>query len=411
MQRANVMTWFPTVCALTVGVALSLGEQMAAGAEAGRTFYITPDGAGSRDGSSWDSAATLAGLSTLIRHAGPGGTILIRADQGDYATANPIVLRDGGSRDRPVKVTGADASGRPMRARIVGTRSDPYTPGGKPGSPVFRLVSGANDIRFENLSFRNQGNGCFHIGADIRNLAIEHVDARNVRRFVENYRAGAAISASVDGMIIRNVEVNGFSKGAIRLQFDTRNVLIEDVVGDSERQDGDNFAEGVALEGTVHDVILRRVTMRNSHDTLHEYWNGDGFTTESGTYRIRFEDTTGSGNTDAGYDLKSSSTVLIGALSEDNKHNYKVWGRNVTISDCIGRAPYRRGGTGVQDHVEILEGADVTITDCQFLDSDPSTTIFHVERNARLRIRSTTVSKHGNAKMSLVEDGGTLILE
>ena len=56
--------------------------------------------------------------------------------------------------------------------------------------------------------------------------------------------------------------------------------LMEDVLGDSERQDGDNFAIGIALEDTVHDVVLRHVTMMNSHDSTNEYWNGDGFTTE-----------------------------------------------------------------------------------------------------------------------------------
>src|SRR5262249_29716929 len=158
---------------------------------------------------------------------------------------------------------------------------------GVPGTEVFRLVSGANHIRFMHLSFRNHGNGCLRIAADIRDLTVEEVDAHNVRRFIENTAFEKGVSASVDGLVIRRVNVKGFSKSAVRLRYDTRNVLLEDVIGDSERQDGDDFAEGVALEGTVHDVVLRRVTMRNSHDTLHEYWNGDGFTTEANVSRIR----------------------------------------------------------------------------------------------------------------------------
>ncbi len=397
------------------GVALVLAS-IAAGsrgtcAQVAGKLYITPTGAGSRDGSSWENAASLVSLPVLIGRAGPGGSVLIRADLGDYKTMGQIDMRTGGEPGRPVTVIGVDSSGRPMKATIVGTRSDPYRPDGIPGSAVFRLGRGANHLRFEQLAFHNQGNGCFYVAGDIRDLGIRHVEATNVRRFFENFAAGGAGSATIDGLVIANVDVTGFSKGAIRLQYDTHDVVLEDIVGDSKRQDRDNFAEGIALEGTVHDVVLRRVAMRNSHDTLHKYWNGDGFAAEQDTYRIRFEDTIGSGNTDAGYDLKSNETVLLRALAEDNKHNFKLWGRNVTVDSCIGRNPHLRGGTGVQDQLEILKGADVTIRRCDLSDRDPLTTVFHVENGARLTIEDTTVSKHPSASNSLVEEGGTLIVE
>jgi hypothetical protein len=390
---------------------IAAGSTEARADAAGGTVYITPTGAGNRDGSSWESAASLMSLPVLIGRAGPGGKVLIRADLGTYNITRQIEMRVGGEPDRPVTIMGVDSSDRPMKATIVGTRADPYRPDGPPGSAVFRLGRGANHLRFEHLSFRNQGNGCFYVSGDIRDLAIQHVDAANVRRFFENYAAGAPGSATIDGLIIRDVEVKGFSKGAIRLQYDTHNVVLEDILGDSEWQDRDNFAEGVALEGTVHDVLVRRVTMRNSRDTLHAYWNGDGFTAEQNTYRIRFEDTMGSGNTDAGYDLKSNDTVLLRASAEDNKHNFKIWGNNVTIHSCIGRGPHRRGGTGVQDQVEILKGANVTITGCEFVDSDPMTTVFHVETGARLKVLDTKVSRNPTATTSLVEEGGILILK
>jgi hypothetical protein len=384
---------------------------IAYGNTAPRTLYITPQGAGGRDGSSWETAGTLSDLPTLVARAGAGGRVLLRADLGAYKIAEPIPLNQGGSTNQPVTVEGVDSSGNPMKAMIVGTRSDPYSVDGAPGSAVFRLEHGANHLRFEHLSFRNQGNGCFHAAADIRDLVIEHVDAKNVRRFLEDLAARTAPSATIDGLTIRNVEVKGFSKGAVRLQYNTHGVLMEDVVGDSERQDGDNFSEGVSLEGTVHDVVFRRVTMRNSQDTLHEYWNGDGFATERNTYHIRFEDTVSSGNTDAGYDLKSDDTVLIGALAEDNKKNYKMWGRGISISNCVGRQPHVRGGTGGQDQVEITPGADVVIAACKFSDSDPSSTIFHVEAKASLTVLDTSVMKDPAARLSLVVEGGALIFK
>lgn len=405
------MSVFRSARALAGGLVWLLACLAVSRAAASTTLYITPEGGGRRDGSSWADSGTLANLPVLVGRAGPDGRVLMRADLGVYRTLSPISMGVGGSPGHPVMVQGVDGSGRPMKAQIVGTRGDPYTPGGAPGSPVFRLGAGADHLRFAHLSFRNQGNGCFYIARDIQDLVIEHVDAINVRRFVENVAASRARSATIDGLTIRDVAVNGYSKGAIRLQYDSHDIVLEDVVGDSQRQDGDNFAEGVALEGTVHDVLFRRVTMRNAQDTLHKYWNGDGFTAEQNTYRLRFEDTMGSGNTDAGYDLKSSNTVLVRAMAEDNKHNFKMWGRGVEISACIGRGPHLRGGTGVQDQVEILKGADVTISRCQFSDSDPSTTIFHVEAGARLTVTDTSISKHPEAANSLVEPGGTLVIK
>jgi hypothetical protein len=385
--------------------------RLSVAADAGSSLHITPTGAGRRDGSDWDNAAVLLQLPVLLARAGPGARVNIRADLGPYNVTRPIPLRNGGSPEHPIVVAGIDGSGKPMQAELIGTRADPYDAKGARGSDVFRLLEGANHLRFQYLSFINQGNGCFHIAADVRDIAIENVGARNVQRFVENHVTGTSKSASIEGLKVRNLEVIGFSKGAIRLQYDTHDVLLEDILGDSQHQDGDDFAEGIALEGTVHDVVLRRVTMRNSRDTLHEYWNGDGFATERNVYRIRFEDTLASGNTDAGYDLKSNDTVLIRTISEDNKHNFKLWGRNISVSDCIGKAPHRRGGTGVQDQLEILQGADVTFTRCRFSDSYPATTVFHVESGARLSVTDSHVSKHPDARMSLIEEGATLIFK
>ena len=401
-----------TTALLVLGLtAAAIGPFTATAGQEGRARYITPDGAGTRDGSSWANAGILTQLPDFLARAGPGTSIYLRADQGPYSTAGPITLRNGGVAGRRVAVSGVDGAGKPMRAIFAGTRDSPYAPTGRPGSAVFRLTTGASHLHFRDLSFRNQGNGCFHLAADLRDVAIEDIDAVNVRRFVENYAAGRAESASIDGLTIRNVVVTGYSKGAIRLQYDTRNVTLEDIVGDSERQDGDNFAEGVALEGTVHDVVVRRVTMRNSHDTLHRYWNGDGFTTEKDTYGIRFEDTVASGNTDAGYDLKSSATVLVGTTAQDNKHNYKIWGRDVAITDCVGLDPHLRGGTGVQDQMEILSGADLAVTRCRFADNDAATVVFHVEAGAHLSVLDTNVSKHPDAKAALVAEGAFLSIK
>jgi hypothetical protein len=103
------------------------------------TAYVTPKGAGHRDGSSWMNAGTLSAFGALLARAGPGGRILLRADTGAYETPTSIDVRGGGTPDRPITVMGVDASENPMKAVIVGTRATPYSPEGSPGSEVFRL--------------------------------------------------------------------------------------------------------------------------------------------------------------------------------------------------------------------------------------------------------------------------------
>jgi hypothetical protein len=378
------------------------------------TRYISPAGSGTKDGSSWDNAAPLASLSKLIDVAGPGGEVLLRADQGAYHLSDPVFVQAGGAANAPVTIRGVDASGAARSAEFIGTRAANWQPGLSEGQEAFRLLDGANHLTFENLSFQNIGNGAFRAGSDLSDLTIEHVTATNVGRLVENYVSGAATSASIDGLTVRDVDIQGFSgAGAIRLQYDTRNVLLEDVVGDSQHQNGGLYVNGVVLDDTVHDVVLRQVTMKNSYGKggPDDYWNGDGFTTERGVYNVRFEDTLASGNTDSGYDLKSSNTILVRAVAEDNTRNYKLWSDSITLQDSVSLNPDAKGGVNVQGHIQLTDGARVTMTGGQVRDADPATTVFDLWKpGAHLEVSGTVVSVHPDARLSGLGSGSTLNL-
>ncbi|WP_162820474.1 hypothetical protein [Microvirga calopogonii] len=372
-----------------------------------RTLYVSPSATGTRDGTSWDNAGSLDMLSLFISRVGAGGTILLRADAGPYRTERQISIRSGGSPNAPVTIAGANISGTPARALIEGNRSEPWTVGSNPGSEAFRLESGANYLRFESLTFQNQGNGCFRVSSDVQGLELQDIDARNVRRFFENGPGTADKIASVTGLTIRRVTVRGYSKGAIRLSGNSSDIIIEDVMGDSERQDGDDFAIGVALQGSVKNVLLRRVTMMNSQDTTHGYWNGDGFATERHVSGVRFEDTVAAGSTDGGYDIKSSETILMRTRAEDNMRNYRIWG-NVKVVDCISRDPNKRGGNGKQNHFWVAKDARVEISGCRIEGGDARTIAFQIESKGEVIVRDSEISIGPDARMSLIETGGSL---
>src|SRR5690349_15901410 len=242
------------------------------------TFYVSPTGSGLGDGSSIQNAGTLANLNKFIQSAGPGGQVLLLADQGAYQQNTQLTITAGGAEGAPVTIRGIDSQGNPMAAEILGSRSPSWTLGMSEGNELFRLLSGANNLVFEDLSVKHFGNGVFRAGADISNLTIRDVEASNVTRFIENYVSGAATSATINGLTVQDVTVTGYSRNVIRLQYDTHNVLIDNVVGDSQRTNGGLYVSGIALDGTVHDVLISDTEMKNNfgQGTATEYWNGDG---------------------------------------------------------------------------------------------------------------------------------------
>ena len=348
------------------------------------TLYISPTGSGSGDGSSAANAATLKDLPRLIAAAGPGGQVLLLADQGAYiAPPDALAIVAGGTASAPVTIRGVDSAGNAMAATITGTRPEPFDPANPPGEEIFRLLNGADNLRFTDLTFQNVGTA-FRVGADVHNLAIEHVDATNVARFFDDMVSGANASATITGLTIRDVAVNGYSKGAIRIQYDSNDVLIEDVRGDSQFQDGDNFAIGVHITGTAHDVTIDHVAMRNALDTVNDYRNGDGFATERGTYDITLRDVIATGNSDGGLDLKSDNVVVDGAIVSGNGRNIRLWGTGAQLSNIVSLDAGAPLAGGNREHVWLAEGASATIDGALF--SDPgSPKLFNLaERNGRL---------------------------
>lgn len=334
-------------------------------------FYISPTGSGSHSGTSAANAGTIYDLPKFIAAAGAGDEVRLLADQGAYKVTKQITIAAGGAAGAPITIRGATSDGTAMAATIVGTRASGWKPGLAEGSELFRLVGGADHLKFADLKTQNIGNGVFRIGADLEDLTIKRVSATNVSRFIENQVSGDATSASVIGLKVEDVTIAGYSQNAIRLKYDSRNVTLHNVVGDSQMQNGGLVVAGVALGGTVHDVLMDHVTMRNNHGrgTSSDYWNGDGFVAERGTYDLIFRDTLATGNTDSGYDIKGNNVALIRAAASDNTKNFRLWGaESVTMTDSISRDPHSFGGIGKPSHFQAASGANVTLDNFRYFD-------------------------------------------
>jgi serralysin len=339
-------------------------------------YYISPNGAGDRTGSNWFNAATINKLGGLVEKAGANDQILVRADQGSYHVTSQIVIDAGGAVGKPVVIRGVDGSGNAEQATIIGNRPAKYDGDSRAGNELFKLLDGADNLKFADLLVKDTGTA-FRFGADLNRITIDNVDARNVTYFVNNLASGSEKTATVDKLTIRDVDVIGFSNKAITLGYDTHNVTIKNMTADMAGQTGELYPEGIHLTGTVHDVLIKDTTMANvkSLGGATSYWNGDGFATESNVHDIRFENTTAIGNTDAGYDLKSDDTVLVGALAIGNTRNYRFWG-SASLIDSEGHNPMKQGGNSSQNQVWIGNSAEVFIKDSLFRDSDKDTIVF-----------------------------------
>lgn len=385
------------------------------------TLYISPTGSGLKDGSSAANAGTLSSLNNFIGAAGAGGQVLLLADQGAYQQNTYLNINHGGTADASVTIRGVDSAGNSMAAEIVGARAENWTPGQAEGTELFRLTGGASNLDFQDLSISNVGNGAFRAGSDLSNISISNVDAHNVTRFFEDYVSGAATTASVTGLTIQNVNIEGYSKGAIDLSYNSSNITIKDVVADSQGQNGGLFVVGVHLTDTVHDVTLDTVTMKNNNGngTTGQYWNGDGFTTENGVYNITFKDTVSSGNTDAGYDLKSSNTTLINTVAIGNDENYRLWSDSITITNGVSLDPNHSGGTGGLAHVWMADGATATLDNFTFSDSGALATLFNLtQTGSTLYLANTSIPDvympliklYNGSTVQVLQDGVPVLL-
>ncbi|RYD45534.1 MAG: calcium-binding protein [Sphingomonadales bacterium] len=353
------------------------------------SLYISPAGSGDKSGSDINNAASIGSLNTLIGRAGPGGEVLLLADQGDYNVTGILGITRGGKEGEPVVVRGIDSGGNAMAAHFTGSRPADWQAGDASGNELFKLGTGADNLEFRDIRIDNVGTA-FRVTADISNLHIEGVDANNVRRFFEDYASAPSGTATITGLTIRDVDVQGFSRVAIRLQYDTNNVVIDNVTADMAGQTGDDLPAGVHLDGTVHNVTLSQVVMENIQSTAGAYFNGDGFASERGVYDIRFIDTVARGNSDGGYDLKSSGTLIVRALSEENGRNYRLWDE-ATLIDSVGLNPVLRGGISEQNQLWLDDDADVTVIGGRFDDAGSRTKV--ISSQGQLTLRGVEITR------------------
>ncbi len=322
-------------------------------------LFVTPSGAGQRNGSSWEHA--LPGNAPGVLQAAwdalaPGRTC--RVGSGVYAGVSLAITTGGSGPDKMKQLAGEDTGqGLPW---LVGTWN-PSKPEG--GSTFVSLKNEVAHCAFENLRLARYQFSFFsqkgrHVGLRIRNCQL-HEFRYGI------FLCGLAYTdqpelASHD-IEISDCQFRHFTKNAVRLQggnYDVRLIncvadaggkdwmkeafhICYDLAGDAPRRQSNKDPKTWAGE---HDILFINCVARNAIYAKARYWQGDGFCAENDVRNLAFLNCSSFDNADGGWDIKARNVVYVNCASLRNKMNFRVW-NHAFLFNCLSAYSFKRGGS------------------------------------------------------------------
>jgi hypothetical protein len=221
------------------------------------------------------------------------------------------------------------------------------------GEPVYVVRSGAS---YRGVRARDVGNGLFVIREPVNNVQISNVSVDGGYRVIENTAAPERVGAGCVGLRVRGARASDLKRSFARIRYDSHDGVIEDVRASGTLSTGaTDLPVGIAFDGSAHDFRIERCFMRGFQwkREAKQYWNGDGFSTERGNARMLFRQCAAWDNSDGGFDLKSTETVLDDCVSGRNARNFRLW-TSMRATRLISLDPIKIGGTGDTNHFTIM---------------------------------------------------------
>lgn len=220
------------------------------------------------------------------------------------------------------------------------------------GEPVYVASSGA---AFRGLRADNVGNGLIVFRDATTGVRIEDIEVEGGYRVIEN-SAPKGKSADCVGLIVRRARAAGLVRGFARIRYASRDGVIEDVSASCAGSVGaHDLPVGIAFADQAHDFRVERCTMRGFQWKRGDkrYWNGDGYSAERGNRRLIFRRCAAWDNSDGGFDLKSTETLLDDCVSGRNARNYRLWS-SIRATQLTSLDPVKVGGIGDTNHISIM---------------------------------------------------------
>lgn len=351
--------------------------------------YVTPTGAGTKDGTSWANAFPgdqVGGLQSAWNATGATNTLYIGS--GLYDTPQTLTMFGAGTSVAALKtIAGMDTgSGLPV------FRGD-WSLTNQVSRSLIDVQIGvkfwrAQDIRIENYHYGIYARG-EHEGVRISNVDMKNMSDAVYFWGLRSGSDGSNPAAGSHDIIVSGGDYLNYTKSAVRFRNGNYNAAVIDTRADGGGQANwiaGNFPLGFRVGNSPqasnifdHDIVFQDVTSRNNYyDGGTGYWNGDGFTSERQSYNITYIRARAFDSTDGGFDDKARNPVYIDTVAMGNKRNYRIWSNEkATFIGAVGAYSTDRGGTG--DSVGLWAGAGTAIVEAYF-------STFYNNANSEIRL-------------------------
>jgi len=314
---------------------------------AGQNYYATPSGAGAQDGTSWADAWPQAQIQTATTNLQPGD--VLHLGSGTY-TITSWVINGSGEPGNPKTILGVDTGGgRPLFQGNFDIANDAS------GARFIYFPGAAHHWVFRNLAFRNQpwtiAMALVASGNDTlrSHIVFDTLSFDTIEDGIRLYNA--------NNIQVINCTAIRYTKKAFRAGDHTSFLSFRASSADCTGGDPSFRAKAIPVgfggddtDGlpTIHDIEFIDCTSSNNGYPQggSNYWNGDGFSTERGTYNVSFIRCVAIGNNDGGFDNKATNILYRDSVAIANSRGFRHWADGGQMINCLAAYNSKLGGTG-----------------------------------------------------------------
>ncbi|HWB05565.1 MAG TPA: right-handed parallel beta-helix repeat-containing protein [Verrucomicrobiales bacterium] len=317
-------------------------------------FYVTPEGAGRKDGSGWKNAAGAKALETLVNERmQPGDELLLGG--GTYKDA-ALRITKGGAANMPKTITGVDRGGGLPALAGEWSENEP-----EKGATAVRIGAGVSHVTISGLRLSGWVYG---VTAEASAEPRTHLSFRNVD--MERFRYGFFL-ADCDDLLLEGCDLKRYTKHAFRFPGGCDRATLRQCTADCSEGDGEWEKKtellpfGFLINNTGRpntSFVFEDCAAQNNLMPLQtaKYKNGDGFVVEENAAEVTFVRCRALRNQDGGFDVKVRGASFTGCVALDNGRGFRVW-KNGTLENCFAG----RGASGLW-----CNGGPVTARRCTF---------------------------------------------
>jgi len=295
-----------------------------------KDIFVSPEGAGTKDGSSAANAAAGSSASALFNDTLQAGDRLLFA-AGEYSGIS-LNLAKGGTKEQPKSIIGAP--GAVFTSNWTIEKPDK-------GATAISLAPALAHVVFKDLYIKGY---CLAVHAKANKeaprsgLVFDNVD-------MEQIRHGFYLS-DCDDLIFRGCDMKRYSKHGFRFDQGCDRVHLSKCTANCSEGDPvwetktELFTFGFTLNdgGTPNTSFVFEDCLATnnikSNQTI-KYTNGDGFVAEGNSSDVTFIRCRALRNQDGGYDLKVKDVKLIDCIGIGHRRDFRLWYTG-TLKNCFG---------------------------------------------------------------------------